>query len=92
MDEQWYKVIGEQGHQGAGRSSEVVIYFWTRDALEARNRYGKFSGIKKGKILSATRVNEEKVPELEAQMVEDGLSLKEAKERWYTQNKEYVRW
>ena len=88
----WYHVMAQLGHQGAGRSLEVYIYVWVKDPLEAMFKYKKMGGIKKSRIPNITPLSSDDSQELEHMILEDGLSLRDAKRKWYTSSEEYRWW
>ncbi|MEK6811304.1 MAG: hypothetical protein AABX96_02220 [Nanoarchaeota archaeon] len=89
---QWYWVMAQLGHQGAGRSLDVDVYVWVKNPLEAMIKYRRMGGIKKHRMPNIFPLSSEKSHKLEIKILEDGLSLEKAKRKWYTSSKEYRWW
>ena len=89
---QWYHVVAQFGHQGAGKSLEVDIYVWVKDAPEAMIKYKRMGGLKKRRTPNIAPLSSEESKELEQMILEDGLLLIAAKRKGYTSSEEYRLW
>ena len=77
------------GHQGSGRSLDVDIYVWVKNPIEAIIKYKKMGGIQKHRTPNIIPLSLEKSAELEQMILSDGLSLTDAKRKWYTPSDVY---
>ena len=89
---QWYHIVAQLGHQGAGKSLDVDIYVWVKDPLEAMIKYKKMGGIQKSKTPNVIPLSQEESHNLEQMISVDGLPLRKAKRKWYTSSEEYKWW
>ena len=82
----WYHIIGQEGHQGAGKSREVELYMWGNDISEMLKKYRRIPRIKKGrnKIPDTRLLSSEESSKLEEQIIsERRVSIERAKKDYY---------
>ena len=92
MTKQWYYMAIKLGHQGPKKFLDVETFVWVRNPLEAITIYKKMGGIKNKYIPDIRPLNSEESLELEKKILEDGLSLDDARKKWYTSTQEYKWW
>ena len=93
MENRWHCIEATLAHQGAGKFYHIPIYVWVKDPIKAIDKYKYMRGLKKRNVPPVRPiVIDEERKKLEQMIVEDGLSLQEAKEKWYTTAEEYKWW
>ena len=86
---QWYKLVVQRAHMGAGRQDTTTAYIFANNITEVLNRYKIMPGVKryreeKYRFPDIFPLSDKDSQELEKIIVQEGrLPLDKAKKSWY---------
>ncbi|MBI2084307.1 MAG: hypothetical protein HYT70_01705 [Candidatus Aenigmarchaeota archaeon] len=83
MEQRWYRVVGDFGHRGSGKSIDAAVFIYAKDPTSALQKYHHIPGFKRRGTYSITPLTDDESIALEQQMSEREGSVGLYRDRWY---------